>query len=238
MNDRHTLELVFVVLGVLASIGIVFLVVYLAYWRPNFFYGDFVTISTQDATGKTWWIKNIAKRVDFTDQQSEASVLQFFPGLSGAKGQIFEGNTTTFELKHPYYGAFLAAICTTGTMSDPTPSFSTTTGSQIGAASDGMHILDIQKGNALVDGGVYHLQITGFDCEMLGGCEVEAGCDAIGHYLNIDATNKVELSQDTSDVAKQLWTLHKVHDKTQYQEYQTKTNFLFTTDDDLASGAN
>ena len=230
LTDNQVLELTVTLFGFVAIATIAGLIVYFAYLRPNFFYGDHVVLSIQ-SNGKTLWVKNDAKLVSFTENKAEASVLQFLPGLSGQKGQLFEGNTTTFELRHPYYGAFLTATCRSRN-SDQTnivAEFSTTTGSQIGVVSQGNHILDIVKGKALRDGGQYHMQITGFDCES-GGCEIESACSATGCYFNTNST-VATINCDLADNDQQLWTFTKVRDKTNYIEYQSPTDFIFTTSD-------
>lgn len=233
LTDHQILEIVLTLLGIAALGLVVGLVVYFAYLKPNFFYGDHVVLSIVDVAGNTWWVKNIHKGVGFTSQQAEAAVLQFANGSSGQKGQLFEGKLTSFELRHPYYGAFLTATCQSIT-TDPIPGFGTTTGVQIGATSQGISLDGATKGAALRDGGQYHLAITGFDCEA-SGCAIESlsnFCDVSGCYFSTIPDADLETGFSTeincgSPSAQQLWTFTKVNDLELYSEYKTETDFSF-----------
>lgn len=230
VTDKQILELALIFLG-LAVVGIIVGVsIYFAYLKPNFFYGDYVALSLEDASGKTWWVYNDAKRVAFTTDQSKAAVLQFMPGTSTQVGQLFEGTKTSFELKHPHYNAFLSATCQSVT-TDVVPGFSTTVGSQVGLTSDPTQIA--VKGPAIVDGGAYVLTILGTDC-VLPNCN-ETRCDASGCTFTVVPSQEsssepletvVECAKTTTPPRK--WTFTKVRNLALYKEYQKTTQASFS----------
>ncbi len=231
------IALVFIGLVLIAILG--GLIIQFGYINPNFFYGDEVVLSHQDPSGNTWWVRNNAKTMDLTRDQSQAAVLRFAHGLSGARGQIFEtDDETTFELAHPYYGAFLTATCQSVT-TNPVPGFSTTSGSQYSATS-----LTTSTSKALRDGGQYALILTGIDCEA-SGCTIQT-CDVSGCFFTVAAntdsaivdsegTMKVSVARiecPVDNTTPQLWTFTKVVDRSLYKETQTTEDVEFNTDDD------
>lgn len=229
LTDRQILEIVVSLLGIAATGIIAGLIVYFVQFKPHFFYGDHVVLSITDADGNTKWVKNVSKGVAFTDLQADAAVLQFRNGTSGQKGQLFEGKLTSFELYHPYYGAFLTGTCQSKT-SNPMPGFGSNTGVQIGATSEGVNLSTISKGVGLRDGGQYHLAITGFDCEA-SGCVIESItdlCDVSGCLFSTDADGITIIDCESETEKCQLWTFTKVTDLELYTEYKTEPNFNFT----------
>jgi hypothetical protein len=234
LTDRQVVEITLSVLGIAALGVIAGLIVYFAYLKPSLFYGDHVVLSITDVNGKSWWVKNRSKQMSFTDTQADASVLQFANGTSGQKGQLFEGNLTSFELRNPFYGAFLTAVCRAKTV-DPVPGFGTNTGVQIGATSPGTSLIDVSKGSALQDGGQYHLTITGFDCEA-SGCIIASMtnvCNVSGCYFATELDSSATAGHLTAincnfpNKQQQLWTMTKVDNLKMYNEYVTNTDFSF-----------
>lgn len=235
LTDRQVVEITLSLLGI-AAVGVIAgLIVYYAYLKPSMFYGDYVVLSITDASGKPWWVKNVAKNMSFTDTQADASVLQFANGSSGQKGQLFEGRLTSFELRNPYYGAFLTAACQAKT-ADPMAGFGTNTGVQIGATSPGINLSDVSKDAPLQDGGQYHLAITGFDCEA-SGCIIASLsnlCDVSGCHFTTDLDTSeasgysTQINCDLPSAQQQLWTMTKVDDLQLYTAYKTVPDFVFT----------
>lgn len=234
LTDRQVVEITVSLIGIALVALLTGLIVYYAYLRPSFFYGDYVVLSLIDSAGKTWWVTNDAKNMALTSNQASAAVLQFANGSSGQKGQLFEGGLTSFELRHPYYGAFLTATCQSKT-EDPMPGFGTNTGVQIGATGAGTALADVSTGPALLDGGQYHLSVTGFDCEA-SGCVLESLtslCDVAGYYFTTDMDGSASSGLGTTldrvlpASQQQLWTFTKVTDLESYDEYKTEVDFSF-----------
>ena len=132
LSNHSVMVLALWILGLVLVVTIIGLVVHYGYTLPNFFYGDWVVLSTNDSTDKTWWVKNDRGAFTFVEDPSNASVLRFYPGPTGTTGQLFE-SSAAFELFHPYRGAYMTASCKGGGATLDAE-FSTTTGSQLVAA--------------------------------------------------------------------------------------------------------
>lgn len=232
LTDRELIELTVTLLAIAAVCGLIALVVYFVYVKPNFFYGDYVVLSITDVNGKEWWLKNDKGTITFTGTQSAASVLRILNGRSGQKGQIFEGNTFSFELQHPYYGALLTAQCNTKAQ-DPAALFSTTTGIQVGVTSEGVSIGAVDKGNAVKSGGLYHLSVEELDCVVNDCTAVNTSCNVSGCFFTTaeDATTESGFTTEINcgDAAtQQLWKFTKVETLNDYNEYKSEADFLFS----------
>lgn len=206
LSDHSILVLSLSVLGLALLAAIVGLAVHYGYTLPNFFYGDWVALSTTDAAGKTWWAKNDKGTFTFVKDASDASVVRFYPGPTGTTGQLFE-SSTSFELFHPYRGAYFTASCQAGKLA---PKFATTTGSQL--VVDGAN-------NPLRDGGQYRLTLQPQECRM-ANCAT-SGCDVSGCSVCVVEGTELAAQICCDAGASTLWTLTKVNNIGRYAEYKT-----------------
>ena len=242
LTDNQLVVVSLSLLGIALVGTLIGLLVYFLYLKPNFFYGDYVVLSVQDASGQDWWVYNNGTKMTFTKYQEQASVLRFMPGLSGAKGQLFEGSETTFELRNPKYGAYLTATCYADNSQPPTTGFSTTTGTQLGAESSGVAIDTIQKGPAIQSGKQYALRMIKFDCES-DNCSIDDLCDIGGCQFNIEASNTdddtvpfrtiIDCDSDTPF----LWTFTKVENVKLYSDFNVTLEHDFETEKTKSVGA-